>query len=68
MARADGAPYPAELTHLRPTDAAGLRVVGVAAVGTALGFLLTFAGGFVLWISGQVLLAVMLVQWFVILH
>jgi fatty acid desaturase len=68
MARTDGAPYPAELTHLRPTDAAGLRVVGAAAGGTALGFLLTFAGGFGLWISGQVLLAVMLVQWFVILH
>ena len=68
MARADGAPYPAELTHLRPTDAAGLRVVGVAAGGTLIGFLLTFAGGFGLWIFGQVLLAVMLVQWFVILH
>ena len=68
MARADGAPYPAELTHLRPTDAAGLRVVGVAAGGTLLGFLLTFAGGFGPWIFGQILLAVMLVQWFVILH
>ena len=31
MARADEAPHPAQLTHLRPTDAAGLRVVGVAA-------------------------------------
>ena len=68
MARADGAPHPAELTHLRATDAAGLRVVGVAAGGTALGLFLTFAGGFGPWISGQVLLAVMLVQWFVILH
>src|SRR5688500_1655662 len=68
MARADAAPYPADLIHLRPTDAAGLRVIGVAAAGTALGFLLSFAGGFGLWICGQVLLAIMLVQWFVILH
>jgi fatty acid desaturase len=68
MARADAAPYPAELTHLRPTDAAGLRVIGLATAGTAAGFLLSFAGGVVLWICGQVLLAVMLVQWFVILH
>ena len=68
MARADAAPYPADLIHLRPTDAAGLRVIGVAAAGTALGFLLSFAGGFGLWICGQVLLALMLVQWFVILH
>jgi acyl-lipid omega-6 desaturase (Delta-12 desaturase) len=68
MARSDAAPYPAALTHLRPTDAAGLRVVGMAAAGTALGCLLSFAGGFAMWLCGQVLLAVMLVQWFVILH
>jgi omega-6 fatty acid desaturase (delta-12 desaturase) len=68
MARADAAPYPAALTHLRPTDAAGLRGIGIATAGTALGFLLSFVGGFGLWICGQILLAVMLVQWFVILH
>src|SRR5438093_11459419 len=56
MARADAAPYPAELTHLRPTDAAGLRVAGMAIAGTALGFLLSFVGGVGLWICGQVLL------------
>lgn len=68
MARADAAPYPAELTHLRPTDAAGLRVIALALAGTALGLVLSFIGGVGLWIGGQVLLGVMLVQWFVILH
>ena len=68
MSRAEAAPYPAALTHLRPADAAGLRVVGLATAGTALGLLLSFAGGAGMWICGQVLLAVMLVQWFVVLH
>jgi fatty acid desaturase len=68
MARSEAAPYPADLTHLRPTDAAGLRVIGIASAGTALGLLLSFAGGWALWLCGQALLAVMLVQWFVILH
>lgn len=33
-----------------------------------MGLLLSFAGGWGMWIAGQVLLALMLVQWFVILH
>jgi fatty acid desaturase len=68
MGRSEGAPYPAELTHLRPTDAAGLRVVAIAAAGTITGLFLSFAGGWALWLCGQALLAVILVQWFVILH
>jgi fatty acid desaturase len=68
MGRSAAAPYPADLTHLRPTDAAGLWVVGIAAAGTAAALLLSFAGGWILWLCGQALLAVMLVQWFVILH
>jgi omega-6 fatty acid desaturase (delta-12 desaturase) len=68
MVRTDAAPHAAELTHLRPTDAAGLRVVGLAVAGTALGFLLSSVGGFASWIGGQLLVAVMFVQWFVILH
>ncbi len=54
--------------HLRPTDAAGLRVFTVALGGTTLGLVLSFIGGAGMWIAGQVLLAVMFVQWFVILH
>ncbi|MEO6212511.1 MAG: fatty acid desaturase, partial [Vicinamibacterales bacterium] len=68
MAPADAAPGPADLTHLRPSDAAGLRVVGLALAGTTLALLLSFAGGWGLWLPGQILLGVMLVQWFVILH
>ena len=68
MARSEAAPYPADLTHLRPTDAAGIRVVTTAAVGTAAGVFLSFAGGVMPWLAGQALLALMFVQWFVILH
>ena len=68
MGHSDGAPVPANLTHLRATDAAGLRVIAIAATGTVLGLLLSLAGGWALWLCGQALLALMLVQWFVILH
>jgi omega-6 fatty acid desaturase (delta-12 desaturase) len=68
MARADAAPTPADLTHLRPTDAAGLRVIAVALGGTALALLLSFGAGWKMWVAGQTLLGLLLVQWFVILH
>ena len=62
------APRPAELVHLRPTDSAGLRVMGLALAGTAAGIALSSADGWLLWAAGQALLGLMLVQWFVILH
>jgi fatty acid desaturase len=62
------APSPAALMHLRPTDAVGLRVIGLAISGTALGLVLSLADGVGLWLAGQGLLALMFVQWFVILH
>ena len=65
---ADGAPSAAHLTHLRATDAAGVRVFGLALAGTGLALVLSFAGGTGMWLVGQLLLALMLVQWFVILH
>lgn len=68
MARSESAPYPAHLTHLRPSDGAGLRVFVVALAGTGLGLLLSVGGGAGVWIVGQGLLGLMLVQWFVILH
>lgn len=40
----------------------------LALLGTAVGIVLSLAGGWVAWITGQTLLALMLVQWFVILH
>jgi omega-6 fatty acid desaturase (delta-12 desaturase) len=68
MARADAAPSPAQLTHLRATDTAGLTVVGVALAATALGLLLSSRAGLGFWLCGQMLLGLMFVQWFVILH
>jgi len=65
---ADAAPTPTDLIHLRPTDAAGLRVMALALGATSLGLLLTFAGGWTAWLAGQILLGLMFVQWFVILH
>ncbi|MBA2602500.1 MAG: fatty acid desaturase [Acidobacteria bacterium] len=67
--RSEGAPpLPADLLHLRPTDAAGLRVVALALGGTAVGVALSLTDGWTLWLAGQALLALVLVQWFVILH
>ena len=68
MSRSEAAPYPANLVHLRPTDAAGVRIVALALAGTVVALGLSFAGGWGLWLAGQALLAAMLVQWFVILH
>jgi fatty acid desaturase len=61
-------PTPSDLTHLRPSDAAGSAVILVAAGGTALAFALSVRGELWLWLLGQVVLAVSLVQWFAILH
>ena len=62
------APVPAQLTHLRPTDADGLRVFALALAGTGLALALSVIGGWGMWLFGQGLLALMFVQWFVILH
>ena len=67
--RSQGAPpLPAELLHLRPTDAAGLRVVALALAGTAVGVAFTLMDGWGFWLAGQALLGLVFVQWFVILH
>lgn len=42
--------------------------MGLAVAGTAAGIALSLLDSWVAWIAGQVLLALMLVQWFVILH
>ena len=68
MSHPQAAPYPAELIHLRPTDRAGFLVVGSALTGTALAVALSVTGGWGTWLAGQALLALLLVQWFVILH
>ena len=61
-------PRPAALAHLRPTDASGALVVALAVLGTAAGIALSLMDGWGLWLAGQAVLALMFVQWFVILH
>ena len=61
-------PTPSDLTHLRPSDAAGSIVTAVAVGATALALALSTRGELWLWLLGQVILAVALVQWFAILH
>ena len=61
-------PAPGELIHLRPDDRTGLLVVGLALAGTGTGIALSLLDSGLAWVAGQVLLALMLVQWFVILH
>jgi fatty acid desaturase len=62
------APVPADLVHLRPTDRSGFRVIALAMTGTTVGVALSVMDGWVPWAAGQVVLALMLLQWFVILH
>lgn len=67
MPRAE-APSPSALSHLRPADAKGLRVVLLALAVTSIGVWLSVSGGWIRWAAGQVLLAGALVHWFVVLH
>ena len=68
MAVEHSAPPPSELIHLRPNDRAGLAVLGGALAGTAVAVWLSTFDGWLPWLTGQGLLALMFVQWFVILH
>jgi acyl-lipid omega-6 desaturase (Delta-12 desaturase) len=61
-------PRPAELQHLRPSNLAGALAVGGVAAATALGVALALQPGLLPWTAGQLVLALALVQWFVVLH
>jgi omega-6 fatty acid desaturase (delta-12 desaturase) len=61
-------PDPRSLAHLRPRDSAGAAVVAGALGLTAVGLALSLAGSWMLWIGGQLALALALLQWFAILH
>ena len=62
------APTPSDLTHLRPTDALGTVVFAGAGSLTAASLVLSARREWWLWLIGQILLALSLVQWFAILH
>ena len=59
---------PADLRHLHPSNAAGLLAFGGVALTTAIGVALAMRTQPVVWILGQLILALAFVQWFVLLH
>jgi fatty acid desaturase len=61
-------PAPADLVHLRPSDSAGLLVAGSSTLLTAAALWLSARPSVWLWLVGQMLLALALVQWFALLH
>ena len=61
-------PRPADLQHLRPSNSAGALAVAAVALTTGLGIALAVQPQVVLWAAGQLVLALALVQWFVLLH
>ena len=67
MHAATSTPDPSDLIGLRPSDAAGWQAVLIASAATGVGLALSLDGGPV-WVAGQGLLAIALVQWFVLLH
>ena len=66
--RNDPPPSAAQVMHLRARDSAGLGFVGAAVSLTGLSLYLASQASLAPWLAGQVLLALALVQWFVLLH
>ena len=62
------APTPSDLAHLRPTDVLGAVVLAGAGGLTAGSLVLSARREWWLWLAGQILLALSLIQWFAILH
>ncbi len=62
------APIPAQLAHLRASDAAGALVAGQSILLTAVALWLSSRPETLPWLAGQLLLALALVQWFSLLH
>jgi omega-6 fatty acid desaturase (delta-12 desaturase) len=62
------APRVGEDQHLAPSDAAGALIVAGCVLLTAAGIALGASQRWVAWLAGQVVLAVALLQWFVLLH
>ena len=62
-------PSPAvEGVVLEPSDAIGFELIGVAGCLTAAGLFLSTRDAFTFWLVGQLVLAIALLQWFVLLH
>ena len=61
-------PLPVDVAHLRPRDAMGLAYILNALLLTSASVVLTTRPELVSWAAGQLLLALALVAWFVLLH
>src|SRR3990172_6462826 len=61
-------PSASQLVHLKPQNAMGAIFVTACAGLTGLSLWLSTLDNLVAWLSGQILLAVALIQWFVLLH
>ncbi len=68
MLRHAAAPPPSTLVHLRPSDLTGVAHLALAVFMTSAGIGLSAQAPWASWATGQVLLAVGLVQWFLLLH
>ena len=66
--RTSFAPTPHELSHLRPSDAAGTALTAQCIALTGAALWLSAHASLWLWAIGQILLALSLVQWFAVLH
>jgi fatty acid desaturase len=66
--REDCPPAPSRLAHLQAHDGVGGGFVAIAAALTGSGLWLASTGGWLAWAAGEGLLALGLVQWFVLLH
>jgi acyl-lipid omega-6 desaturase (Delta-12 desaturase) len=66
--RSSTAPAPAALVHLRPSNTAGVTLISVCGAVTIIALWLSSQASAWLWLAGQLLLALSLVQWFAILH
>ncbi len=61
-------PVPAEISHLKASNAAGLSVLGSAVLIFGVGLALSMSQSRWLWLAGQSVLALSFVQWFALLH
>jgi acyl-lipid omega-6 desaturase (Delta-12 desaturase) len=68
MHRSDQPPTAAQLIHLKPSNATGGLLIGSCVALTFFALWLSSRDALWMWLTGQVLLALALVQWFAVLH
>ena len=61
-------PSPAAMGHLRSSNWAGAGLLSSAAILTVVGVALSLHSSWLVWLLGQIVFAVTMVQWFALLH